>query len=161
VAQTYSSQEKRAVENLLRQGFDAFCPLEGRASKTSPLLSVEVPLFPCYVFVGLALDQPWQSINSTYGVIRLLTDRHRVSPRPLFVRGAEVIRAVSRLRESVNDPFPPGTIVRVRHGPFTSFLGTVQSMDKHMRIKVLLSIFDRDTRVEFDDPTALEVVVEE
>lgn len=158
--QTYSSQEKFAVENLLRQEYHAFCPLEGRPSKTNALLSVEVPIFPSYVFVRLAAGQPWQSIDSTRGVIRLLTDRNRINPRPLFALDSEVNRAVERLQESVSDPFPPGTTVRVRHGAFTSFVGEVQKMDKHMRLTVLLSIFGRDTTVEFTDPSAVEVIEE-
>jgi transcriptional antiterminator RfaH len=159
VIQTYASQERYAVKNLANQGYDAFCPLEHRPSKADPARMVETPLFPCYVFVLLGRDQPWRSIDSTYGVIRLLTDRHRDSPSPLLMHDLDdrVTYALEKLRKSVTEPFAPGTIVRITQGPWKSFEGTVEKLDKKMRLWVLLSIFNRDTRVEFG-PTDLEEV---
>lgn len=162
VVQTYAGQERYAVKNLRNPlnhgGYDAFCPMENRPSRADPGRTVETPLFPSYVFVLLERGQPWRSIDSTYGVIRILTDRHRDNPSPLFVHDLDdrVSRALEKLRESATRPFEPGTLVRIMRGPFTSFTGLVEKLDKRMRLTVLLSIFDRDTRVVFDDPTAME-----
>lgn len=161
---THGGQERYAVSNLVNPlnngGYDAFCPLEKRPSRANPGRMVEVPLFPCYVFVLLDLRRQWRSIDSTYGVIRLLTNRNRDNPVPLFVNDLDerVTGALEKLREAATNPFEPGTVVRVRSGPFTSFEGVVEGMGKSERLTVLLSIFNRDTRVEFDSPlTVLEV----
>lgn len=161
VIQTYASQERYAVKNLANQGYDAFCPLEHRPSRADPSRMVETPLFPCYVFVLLDRDQPWRSIDNTYGVIRLLTDRHRDSPSPLLMHDLDdrITYALEKLRKSATEPFAPGTVVRITKGAFTSFEGVVEKLDKKMRLWVLLSIFNRDTRVEFG-PTDLEEVVQ-
>jgi transcription antitermination factor NusG len=100
VAQTYAACERRAVENLERQNCEAFCPLFARPSKLDATRSVDSPLFPCYVFVCLDPHQLWHSINSTYGVIRLLTDRNRLGPRPMLVPD-EKVSEVLRLAETV------------------------------------------------------------
>ena len=44
-----------------------------------------------------------------------------------------------------------GEIVRVINGPFASFAGTIERLDSHGRLKVLLSIFSRMTSVELDE----------
>lgn len=158
VVQTHSCQELYAVRNLTNQGYEAFCPLENRPSRSDPSRMVETPLFPSYAFVLLAPDQPWWSINSTYGVVRLLTRGRDRSGPPMLVPdlGERVSYALEKLRKSVEEPFRPGTIVRITRGPFESYRGRVECLDKRMRLGVLLSIFDRETRVWFGDPTALE-----
>lgn len=162
VVHTYANRERYAVKNLANQGFDAFCPLENRPVRAgvNKGKTVEMPLFPCYAFVRLLEDQPWMSINSTYGVIRILTVPGAV-PRPMMVRDidARVAEALAKLQESAVSPFAPGTIVRVVSGPLTSFEGTVEGLDGH-RLMVLMSIFDRNTRVTFDDPSMVEPLLE-
>lgn len=164
VVHTYANRERYAIKNLANQGYEAFCPLEYRPGTGSAKgRMVEVPLFPCYAFVRLAEDQPWRSINGTYGVIRLLTVPSAV-PRPMMVLVRDldqrVAEALAALEKAAVDPFAPGTIVRVVSGPFTSFEGTVSGMDKHQRLRVLMSIFDRSTVVTFDDPSMVELARE-
>jgi transcriptional antiterminator RfaH len=156
VAQTYASQERRAVENLQRQGYEAFCPLFAHPSKSDVSRLVESPLFACYVFVNIDLERRWVSINSTFGVIRLLTDRNKINPVPLFVPD-EKIGEILSLSKTVTDPLPIGTHVRVRvHGnPFYDMIGTVAGMDRLTRISVLMTVFNRDVEVKFD-PIELE-----
>jgi transcription antitermination factor NusG len=157
VVLTYGTCERKAVENLKRQDYESFCPLFERPSKSNLTQTVETPLFPCYIFVSIEPEQPWHSINSTPGVVRLLTDRNRLNPKPLFVRDEKVdeILAWSRTAE---DPLPAGTLVRVRGrtNPFYDMTGTVVGMDKLMRVSVLMSVFNRDVIVEFVHPAELE-----
>jgi hypothetical protein len=109
------------------------------------------------VFVGIAPGQSWRSINSTYGVVRLLTDRSREDPRPLFVHD-DKISEILALSRTVEDPLPAGTLVRVRgrSNPFYDMIGTVVGMDKMMRVSVLMSVFNRDVVVDFVNPAELE-----
>lgn len=157
VVQTYGACECRAVENLQRQSYEAFCPLLALPSRSDLGRTVESPLFPCYVFVGIAPGQSWRSINSTYGVVRLLTDRSREDPRPLFVHD-DKISEILALSRTVEDPLPAGTLVRVRgrSNPFYDMIGTVVGMDKMMRVSVLMSVFNRDVVVDFVNPAELE-----
>ena len=159
VAYTYASQEARAVENLGRQGFEAFCPMYARPARRDVRSTVDSPLFPCYVFVALTVDQRWRCINGTRGVIRLLTSRSDDDPRPLVV-GDDRMAEIQALSRSSAEPFPPGTVVRVRKrtSPLYDLVGTVVAMDKLMRVSVLMSVFQRDTMVEFVDPNDLEAV---
>ena len=157
---TYSGSERRAVENLVRQGYEAFCPQHMRPSRADVRKTVSYPLFPCYVFVLITVDQRWRSINSTYGVIRLLTNHGPGDPRPLFVRD-DKISEIRVLAQTVADPMPVGTVVRVRQrsNPLYDMVGEVVAMDGVMRVSVLMSIFNRDVVVEFVDPNDLVAVV--
>lgn len=161
VVQTYYGNERKAVENLHRQNFEAFCPLAALRSRSKLIGTVESPLFPCYVFVLIAPQQRWSCINSTYGVIRLLTDLNTYAPRPLFVPDSK-INEILALSNTVADPLPIGTVVRVRNrnNPFFDTVGTVVGMDKTMRISVMMNIFNRDVVVEFVNPNDLEESLE-
>lgn len=156
---TYSGAERKAVENLERQGYKSFCPLHLRPSKGDIRKTVSTPLFPCYVFVLIGVDQRWRSINSTYGVIRLLTNHGAIDPCPLFVRESKMAE-IRALAETVVEPMPVGTVVRVRqrNNPLYDVVGEVVGMDGTMRVSVLMSIFNRDVVVEFVNPNDLAPV---
>lgn len=157
VALTYGSSERKAVGNLVRQGYEAFCPLVSRRSRSDIRRTIESPLFPCYVFVKIAPQQLWSSINSTYGVVHLLTNRDQSNPKPLFVDDTKIDEILT-LHKAAEDPFPIGTLVRVRgrSNPFYDLTGTILSMNKLMKISVLMNIFNRDVVVEFVNPAELE-----
>ena len=153
VFQTYGSQEKKAVQNLVRQGLIAFCPFY-----TKPVLPTakikkprEVPLFPCYGFVQLNHQSEWGKPNNTYGVIRLLTNRHRIQPTPLWVPDDYIDSIAGLQTKFTNVLLPINTVVRVRDkdSPLYDLVGKVISMNKRDRIKLLMNLFNRDIVVEF------------
>ena len=76
VAQSTPRKEGVAIQNLRNQGFDAYCPRVRRTRRHARKFStVNEPLFPGYVFVAIDVtEQPWRSINGTFGVTRILTD---------------------------------------------------------------------------------------
>jgi transcription antitermination factor NusG len=163
---TYVGQEERVVDSLgMRwprmngvEKFEAFCPtyrapLPGRP----PPEFREIPLFPGYVFVNLGEGQPWDSINSTPGVIRLLTDRNQLSPKPLPVSEATMLDLRQRL---VDTPvLRPGARVRITNARncFVEFEGIVDSLTKDQRVMVRLSFLNRDQVVRFDYGDLTEV----
>lgn len=51
----------------------------------------------------------------------------------------------------------PGDPVRLRQGPFTDFLGVVDSLDAQQRVWVLIDLMGRETRIRAEQ-TALERV---
>ncbi len=159
---TYGGAEHKAVENLARQGYEAFCPTYTRpAFGRTPERSL--PLFPAYVFVLIVEGHVWRSINSTVGCIRLLTDQHHrrwsatdKDPKPIFIND-DFVRSLTGLR--LLRTIDPGTVVRVRKkdSPFYDLTGTVVGLGKDQRVWVLMSLFSRDTVVEFDSVDHLEV----
>lgn len=155
-AQTYGNQEAKAVLNLRRQNYTAFCPQVLRPVLGRQGEHVRRPLFPCYVFVLIEPDQPWRSIDSTYGVIRLLTDRHREQPRPLYVADSLIEFWIN---DRYEEPLPVNALVRVRQkdSPFFETIGTVVEMSASQRVSVLMTLFNRDVVVEFS-AAALEEV---
>ena len=74
VIKTKVNQEKRALLNLSRQGFELFCPLTPILRKfKNTIKNILDPLFPSYIFVKLDLEKDnWSKINNTYGVKELL-----------------------------------------------------------------------------------------
>jgi transcription antitermination factor NusG len=175
--QTYGACERKAVENLRRQSFTSVTPFfKVPPSLLKPKAPREIPMFPCYGFVLLEDEQQWGCINSTPGVVRLLTNRNRDNPIPLWVMEETFINKLNafagfsfdedgnKIYHDVVDKevmeLPANTIVRVKnpHSLYYDFEGTVISMDKEKRIWLLMRLFQRDVVVEFDRFSDLEVV---
>jgi transcription antitermination factor NusG len=159
--QTYGAQERKAVENLTRQGLDAFCPFY-----TKPVLPSirargpkDAPLFPCYGFVYLEDKTQWGIPGNTYGVIRLLTG-NKLDPRPLWVATTYIETIYEIQAKFGGNVLPVDTIVRVKtkDSPFFDQIGTVISMNSNDRIRLLMSLFNRDIIVEFEAGADLEIV---
>ena len=61
------------------------------------------------------------------------------------ITGEQTARAKPKL------DFEEGESVRVKEGPFADFLGTIAEINAdHMKLKVLVNIFGRETLVEMD-----------
>ena len=115
-----------------------------------------VPLFPGYVFVQVSLPQaPAQAINSTPGVIRLVS--FGGLPKPLPAREIEMLRKhLDELNAQGGLPlhsFRPGDEIRLRDGPLQGlgaiFLGP---MTPSQRVRVLLDFLgtEREAEVALD-----------
>ena len=160
---TYVMSETKAVENLERQGFTAFCPFYARPNPKKLTELRKVPLFPGYVFVRLIAGQSWSVINSSHGVIRLLTDQMRrnvrresnAGPRPLYVSD-DIIDPLYEVRV---EGLKPNTMVRVRNrnNSFFDRTGRISTMSGDERVGVLMCMFNSDIVVEFR-ASELEIV---
>ncbi len=142
-------QEARADLNLRRQGFESWLPrLRQTRRHARRIDNVLVPLFPGYLFVSLDLDQqPWRSINGTFGVRRLLCENERPAP---LVQGF-----IDTLRETVDedglvavpkDDFKCGDQVRLIAGPFADMVGTLARLTDKDRVAVLLNVLGREVQ---------------
>ena len=112
--------------------------------------------FPGYVLVeikctekGEISDKTWHLIKSTPKVTSFVGGQ---KPTPLTPE--EVDQIVHHVQVASEKPKPKftferGETVRINHGPFTSFMGTVEEVnsDKNM-LKVMVTIFGRATPVE-------------
>src|SRR5262245_8013340 len=88
---TKPRQESRALENLERQGFECFRPMQAvercRDGRTQPAAQ---PLFPSYLFIHLdRLTDNWYPISSTRGVHQIV--RFNEYPLPVADRVIEAI----------------------------------------------------------------------
>lgn len=110
--------------------------------------------FPGYILIEVELDGMVQHvINNTPGVISFVGPKNR----PVPLKESEVERILARLEKEEEEiqleevPFKVGDMVRVIDGPFADFVGYVDDIneEKH-KLKVLVSIFGRQTPVELD-----------
>ena len=76
VVQTQVNGEAKAAENLRRQGYEAYLPRYLKRRRHARKVDFTAkPLFPRYMFVAIDMaTQRWRSIQSTFGVSRLVTN---------------------------------------------------------------------------------------
>ena len=109
--------------------------------------------YPGYILVNMELnDDTWYTVQDTPRVTGFVGDNQ--NPQPLSEKDA--LKIISRIEEGATKPkpkvvFEEGDAVRVIDGPFANFQGVVDEVypDKG-RVRVLVSIFGRDTPVELE-----------
>src|ERR1700704_4281196 len=76
VVQTQVNGEAKAAQNLLRQGYEIYLPRYLKRRRHARKVDFTAkPLFPRYMFVAIDMaTQRWRSIQSTFGVSRLVTN---------------------------------------------------------------------------------------
>lgn len=118
-------------------------------------------LYPGYVYVQVDLGDEAGEVNEAYEVVRgtpgvtgfVGTATH---PVPLSPDEVQHLLEVSGLAGKKETPkpqvsFKEGEVVRVISGPFADFTGVVSEINSERnKVKVLVSIFGRETPVELD-----------
>jgi len=113
--------------------------------------TVKEKIFPGYVLIKMMLDdETWFMIRSTQGVTSFIGAGNK--PTPISAKEVEAIQKFMKLEEPLYKvAFSVGEAVKIIDGPFNDFLGTIESIDEARgKIKVLVSIFGRETPVELD-----------
>jgi len=159
VIQTYSGQEdkvKASIERTVAQmnmGHKIFRVLvpeeETLEIKGSKRIEKVRKMFPGYVFVEMALDdESWYAIRQTPGVARFIGSSSK--PQPVIDREMQrVLKQIGVKEERLEVAFDIGETVRVISGPFRGYSGTVNEVNAAKgKLKILISIFGRDTPVE-------------
>ncbi len=109
----------------------------------------ERKFYPGYILVEMELDdETWHLIKSIPRVTSFVG-----GTRPVPVDEEEVEMIVQQLEKGtaaqVKMQFEQGDVVRIIDGPFTNFNGYVEEIDiDHGKLKVMVSIFGRQTPVE-------------
>ncbi len=130
--------------------------------KNGKRLQVQRKVFPGYILVRMDLnDESWGAVRNTPGVTGFVGATSRPSPLSLD----EVVRILAPASEepkagaatggrakpaqvAVVD-FEVGESVTVMDGPFATLPATINEIDaEHQKLKVLVSIFGRETPVE-------------
>jgi transcriptional antiterminator RfaH len=153
LAQVRPNQFHIAEHNLARQDFAVFSPTQAETRRRGGRFVSETrPLFPGYLFVSFnPASGAWRTINSTYGVSRLVTFGARV---PAPVPHALVAGLMARCDEAGHllppQALKPGDRAHVLSGPFAQFVATVESLAPQRRVSVLLEVLGSQTRVWLD-----------
>ena len=158
---TYSGYEEKVADSIKQRAqtidmadkiFDAMVPKEKQIQiKNGKRRIVDAKIFQGYVLVEMKLtDETWYIVRNTPGVTGFVGSG--TSPTP--VSDAEMNKIKKRM--GVEDPkhqidFSEGEVVNVIDGPFKGFEGAVSEIDTAKgKLKVMVSMFGRDTPVELD-----------
>ncbi|MDO8498691.1 MAG: transcription termination/antitermination protein NusG [bacterium] len=162
VVHTYSGHENKVAtalkqriesEHLEEKIIDVLVPtqekIEIRGGKKE---TVKEKIFPGYILVKMVLDdEAWLAVRTTQGVTAFIG----MGGKPTPISNKEVKSIVSYMSQggqpTYKQVYSEGDTVKITDGPFTEFIGKVESVDKERgKVRVLVSIFGRETPVELD-----------
>jgi transcriptional antiterminator NusG len=161
VIHTYSGYENKVKTNLehritsMDMGdkiYQVLVPTEEEIEiKNGKRHPVERKVFPGYVLVEMIMgDDSWYVVRNTPGVTSFVGSGNK--PTPLTdgeVRA--ILRQIKLDAPKYKVAFTKGEAVRVTDGPFTDLHGVVDEVNPERNtVKVLVSIFGRETPVELD-----------
>ena len=145
LVQSKPRNELRALENLVRQGYETYLPLmEVERLQRGKLLKKMEPLFPRYLFLHLEEgNDNWGPIRSTMGVAGLVRFGQAYA-----VVSNEVMEAVrERTQDIKKSLFAAGDAIRVVSGPLLGLEGVFEIADGEQRSFVLLEFMQKQQRV--------------
>lgn len=161
VLHTYSGHENRVAAairqrteamNIANHVFDIIVPTRDTVTvKRGKKEDVKEKIFPGYILVRMILnDDSWLIVRTTPGVTAFVGIGNR--PTPLSTKEVETITKFSQTSApKFKAAFTKGEAVKIVDGPFADFLGSVESIDESKgKVRVLVSIFGRETPVELD-----------
>lgn len=161
VVHTYSGHEKKVAESLMQRVktmalkdkiFDVLVPTQSKIRiSRGEKETIKERMFPGYILVKMILDDnSWLVVRTTQGVTGFVGTGKKPIPLPAkeFKAIQKIMKAKAPKYKAV---FSVGEAVKIVEGPFADFLGTVESVDQEKgKVKVLVSIFGRETPVELD-----------
>jgi len=112
-------------------------------------METDKKFYPGYILVEMELeDEIWHLVRSIPRVTGFVGGS---TPVPLPDEEVEII--LQQIEKAPHQPpktkYQKGEVVRITDGPFTNFNGVVDEIDlDHGRLKVMVSIFGRQTPVE-------------
>jgi len=161
VVHTYSGHELKVAQalkqrtesmNLTDYILELLIPTQNKIQiKKGQKFSIKEKLFPGYMLVKLILtDDSWLAVRTTQGVTGFVGIGNQPTPLPQ-VEVNNIMKFMAMEAPKYKSMFSIGEAVKIIEGPFTDFLGSVESIDEAKgKVKVLVSIFGRETPVELD-----------
>jgi transcriptional antiterminator NusG len=169
VVHTQSGYEKKVTANLEARIqsmnmedkiYEIVIPMEEVDEfKNGKKQTVQRKVFPGYLLVRCIMDdESWYCVRNTPGITGFVgQSRQGQKPTPLSRREVktfltpktEGVDAAPRRKAKLD--YEEGESVRVKEGPFADFTGEIAEINAdHMKLKVLVNIFGRETLVEMD-----------
>lgn len=161
VINTYSGHEYKVIDalkirirtmNLEDQIFQAIIPIQSKmVIRRGTKVKTQEKTFPGYVIIQMLLtDDSWITVRTTQGVTGFIG----VDNKPSAISQAEVDQILKTTEEDkpkFQTPFGIGDVIKVTNGPFTDYIGSIDSIDTERgKVRVLISFFERETPVELD-----------
>jgi len=154
----YEVKTKKALEERVKtlgfadQIFESIIPMRDVITiKQGKKRQIKEKLFPGYLLIKMLLnDDSWLVVRTTEGVTGFVGAGNK--PTPISEREVEaILRFTEQQAPKFKTRFSTGEAVKIIDGPFSDFLGTIQEVDESQgKVKVLISIFGRETPVELD-----------
>lgn len=158
---TYSGHENKVKTNIERRAESLglkekisriLVPVEEESRvRNGRRTNIKRKVFPGYLLIEMELDDTtWYLVKNTIGVTGFVSSGNK--PVPLQEREiANILESLGDGARKAKPTWSKGEVVRVTSGPFADFTGNIEEVnpDKE-KIKVLISIFGRDTPVELD-----------
>lgn len=145
--------KENAIKKNTSDFFQEFViPIENTLQiKKGKRCNSEKKIFPGYIMVRMKLnDLTWNIVKNTRYVGKLLGANNTPYPIPDF----EVRRVLQQVEEGkiakeMKKVFEVGESIRITNGVFETFNGFVEEVEEErQRLKVLVSIFGRETPVD-------------
>ena len=161
VIHTYAGYEEAVAKNLEQRIktlkmqdyiFNILVPKEKKVKiRSGKRITTEEKIFPGYVFVEMIVnDDSWYVVRNTPQVTGFVGSG--ITPVPVDEKQMEEIKKKiigEDLEFKFN--FEVGDLVKIVDGPFKDLEGKLSEVDKEKgKIKVMVSIFGRETPVELD-----------
>lgn len=161
VVHTYSGHENKVAANLKQRIetqklthkiFDIVVPTRNIVKVShGKKEEIKEKIFPGYILVKMILaDDSWLAVRTTQGVTAFVGAGNK--PTPISEKEVDAIRKFMEMEAPrYKAAFVVSEAVKIVDGPFADFLGSIESIDEEKgKVKVLVSIFGRETPVELD-----------
>jgi transcription antitermination factor NusG len=149
-AYTSANHEKRVVEQLVQRSVEHFLPLYDSVRRWKDRrMKLQLPLFPGYVFVRLALRDRL-NVLQVPGVARFVG----FNSHPAVLPDSEVAALRASLAERLcAEPHPYLTVgrrVRIKHGPLKGVEGILIRKKNALRVVLSIDLIMRSASVEVE-----------
>lgn len=161
IVHTYSGHENKVIETLKQRIdslglkdkiFEMVVPTRDTiVVRSGKKETIKEKIFPGYILVRMDLDDAsWLAVRTTPGVTAFVGLGNK--PTPISDEEVDtILRFMKMEAPKYKTSFSTGEAVKIIDGPFADFLGTIDSIDEEKgKLKVLVSIFGRETPVELD-----------
>jgi len=160
VIHTYSGYENKVKNlehrvqalDLANHIFQVVVPTEEEIEiRNGQRHNVQRKVYPGYVLISMIMsDEAWYLVRNTPGVTGFVGMGNK--PTPLAKEeAAQILHQMQAEAPRVKVTFTRGQIVKIVDGPFADFEGKVDDVNQEKgKVRVLVSIFGRETPVELD-----------
>jgi transcription termination/antitermination protein NusG len=161
VVHTYSGHENKVAatlkqriesQHLQDKIFDVLVPVQDKIEiRGGKKTEVKEKIFPGYILVKMELDDnTWLAVRTTQGVTSFVGIGNKPTPIP-EAEVQTIVRFTQVQAPTFKQIFVPNDTIKIVDGPFSEFIGKVDSVDEEKgKVRVLVSIFGRETPVELD-----------
>ena len=161
VVHTYSGHETKVAQTLNQriesqrlQGkiLDILVPTQEKIEiKEGKKNTVREKIFPGYILIKMILDDAtWLAVRTTPGITSFVGMSNKPTPLPES-EVSSIQKFMTMEAPKFKTTFSEGEAVKIVDGPFAEFLGSISEIDEAKgKLKVLVSIFGRETPVELD-----------